>query len=148
MASLRTRLIAGLLVVAAAGLILLGAITYAEQRSFLVDRVDQQARSASPAVTHALEQQGVSIPGARDRSPDGDDRPPPRGGGGDRGGPTSNLPPGTYGQLRDSSGKVLGHVVLSYGETAPAAPDLPARLPVDKAITVPAKGDSGLRYRV
>jgi two-component system, OmpR family, sensor kinase len=148
MASLRTRLIAGLLVVAAAGLVLLGAITYAEQRSFLVDRVDQQARSASPAVTHALAEQGVAIPGARDRSPDGDDRPPPRGGGGERGGPTSNLPPGTYGQFRDSSGKVLGRVVLSYGEKAPAAPDLPARLPVNKAITVPAKGDSNLRYRV
>jgi two-component system OmpR family sensor kinase len=148
MASLRTRLIAGLLVVAAAGLLLLGAITYAEQRSFLVDRVDQQARSASPAVTHALEEQGITMPGARDRSPDGDDRPPPRGGGGNRGGPTSNLPPGTYGQLRDASGRPLGHVVLSYGETAPAAPDLPASLPVDKAITVPAKGDSNLRYRV
>jgi two-component system, OmpR family, sensor kinase len=149
MASLRARLIAGLLVVAAAGLVLLAAITYAEQRSFLLDRVDQQARSAAPAVSHALNDQGVANPGARERRPDGDERPPPsRGGGGDRGGAAANLPPGTYGERRSASGKVLGHVVLSYGETAPAAPDLPARLPVDKLITVPAKGDSGLRYRV
>jgi len=82
MASLRTRLIAGLLVVAAAGLVLLAAITYAEQRSFLVDRVDQQARSASPSVSHALDDQGVANPGARRHNPDGDDRPPPGGGGG------------------------------------------------------------------
>ena len=80
MASLRTRLIAGLLVVSAAGLVLLGAITYAEQRSFLVDRVDQQARSASPSVSHALDDQGVANPGSRERRRDGDDRPPPRGG--------------------------------------------------------------------
>jgi two-component system, OmpR family, sensor kinase len=151
MASLRTRLIAGLLVVAAVGLVLLGAITYAEQRSFLIDRVDQQARSASPAVSRALDDQGVANPGSREHKPDGDERPPPRGGGqgdGDRGGPAANLPPGTYGQRRDASGKVLGHVVLSYGEAAPAAPDLPARLPLDKVITVHAKGSSDLRYRV
>ena len=150
MASLRTRLIAGLLVVAAAGLVLLAAITYAEQRSFLVDRVDQQARSASPSVSHALDDQGVANPGARRHNPDGDDRPPPGGGGGggDRGGVAANLPPGTYGERRDASGKVLGHVVLSYGETAPAAPDLPARLPLNKVITVHAKGSSDLRYRV
>jgi len=117
MASLRTRLIAGLLVVAAVGLVLLGAITYAEQRSFLIDRVDQQARSASPAVSRALDDQGVANPGSREHKPDGDERPPPRGGGqgdGDRGGPAANLPPGTYGQRRDASGKVLGHVVLSW----------------------------------
>jgi two-component system OmpR family sensor kinase len=153
MASLRTRLIAGLLLVAAVGLVLLAAITYAEQRSFLVDRVDQQARSASPAVSHALDDQGVANPGARVRNPDGDDRRPPpgRGGGGgdgNRGGPSANLPPGTYGERRDASGKVLGHVVLSYGQKAPAAPDLPARLPLGKVITVHAKGSSGLRYRV
>jgi two-component system OmpR family sensor kinase len=147
MASLRTRLIAGLLVVAAVGMVLLGAITYAEQRSFLVDRVDQQARSASPAVSHALDDQGVANPGANAPRHDGDDRRPP-GAGGDRGGATANLPPGTYGQRRDPSGRVLGQVVLSYGEKAPAAPDLPDRLPVNQVTTVDAKGGSGLRYRV
>jgi two-component system, OmpR family, sensor kinase len=41
--SLRARLMAGLLVLAAAGLVTLGAVTYTEQRSFLYDRADQQA---------------------------------------------------------------------------------------------------------
>ena len=54
MASLRARLLAAVLVLAAAGLLLAGAIVYAEQRSFLFQRVDEQARSAPPAAAHAL----------------------------------------------------------------------------------------------
>ena len=42
MSSLRARLIAVLLTVAAVGLLVLAAVTYAEQRSFLLERVDQQ----------------------------------------------------------------------------------------------------------
>ena len=52
--SLRARLIAGLLAVAAAGLVLLASITYAEQRSFQLDRKDQQARAARGAMEHEL----------------------------------------------------------------------------------------------
>ena len=89
MASLRARLVAGLLALAAAGLLLLGGITYAEQRSFLFDRLDQQVRSAPGAVQHALADQGIG-PAA-----DSDDRghgPGPRGGP-----PPGNLlPPGTF----------------------------------------------------
>ena len=47
MRSLRARLLAGVLALAAAGLVAAGGVTYAEQRSFLLDRVDQQvARGA------------------------------------------------------------------------------------------------------
>jgi two-component system, OmpR family, sensor kinase len=134
--SLRARLIAGLVALAAVGLLALGGITYAEQRSFLLDRVDQQTRSAAPAVDHALDRQS----GGGSREPEGD-RPP--------GGPGLNLPPGTYGQRRDASGRTLGPgVVLTYGQKAPPAPDLPARLPTGRFATVGSKGDSGLRYRV
>ena len=49
MASLRARLLASVLVLSAVGLLLLGAVTYFEQRSFLLKRVDQQARAAPPA---------------------------------------------------------------------------------------------------
>src|SRR5437764_15350661 len=52
--SLRARLIAALIVLAAAGLITLAAVTYAEQRSFLLHRVDQQARDAQRAVNFEL----------------------------------------------------------------------------------------------
>src|SRR5205823_3073949 len=49
MASLRTRLLVSVLLLAAAGLIALAAVTYAEQRSFLEGRVDQQADGAGHA---------------------------------------------------------------------------------------------------
>jgi two-component system, OmpR family, sensor kinase len=131
MASLRARLIAVLLVVAAAGLLVLAVVTYTELRSYVYDRVDQQARSAIPAMEHQLT-------GGR-------------GGPGDRGGPPPgevNLPPGTYGELRDASGSVIeGPEVITYGETPPAAPDLPETIPIDDPITVSSQGD-GPRYRV
>src|SRR3954470_6263283 len=62
--SLRARLIAALLVLAAAGLVTLAAVTYAEQRSFLLDGVDKQARDAQRAVSFELLGAG-GIPGIR-----------------------------------------------------------------------------------
>ena len=53
MASLRARLIAALLAVAAVGLLVLGGVTYAEQRSFLLTRVDAAARNAFGPVDFA-----------------------------------------------------------------------------------------------
>src|SRR3954470_10186089 len=132
MASLRARLLAAVLVLSAAGLLLVGAITYAEQRSFLLDRVDAQARSAPPAVARALADAGV---GPRLPDPDHDQRPgdrdrpggPPPGGGEQR-----FVPQGTYAERRDASGKVLGHRVFDYGEAIEANPALPASVPVDR----------------
>jgi len=70
--SLRARLIAVLLVVAALGLVALAAITYVEQRSYLLDRTAQQARAALPVIEHQLFEGGPD---------DDDDVMPPRGGG-------------------------------------------------------------------
>src|SRR3954451_24325371 len=72
--SLRARLIAALLVLAAAGLVTLAAVTYAEQRSFLLDGVDKQTHDAQRAVSFELGGPG-GIPGIQ--------HPPPliRGGG-------------------------------------------------------------------
>jgi len=83
MVSLRARLLAAVLVLGAVGLLLLGAVTYAEQRSFLLDRVDQQARSAPPAVAGALSGDGSG--------PAGGDRDHDHGGPG----PNLRLPSGT-----------------------------------------------------
>jgi two-component system OmpR family sensor kinase len=131
MSSLRARLIAVLLVVAAAGLLALAGVTYTELRSYVYDRVDQQARSAIPAMEHQLTG-GRDGPRARGGPPPGE----------------VNLPPGTYGELRDASGAVTaGPEVITYGETPPAAPDLPAELKIDELTTVSAQGD-GPRYRV
>jgi two-component system, OmpR family, sensor kinase len=139
--SLRARLLAVLVALAALGLIALAAITYAEQRSFLIDRVDGQAERALGAVSHALNPKGERAepgPGAGGGGPGGrggDGKPPPL-----------NLPPGTYGEQRDASGKVTATTVLTYGQAAPPAPDLPAKLPLEEPITVDAKS-SGLQYR-
>ena len=58
MSSLRTRVLASVLVLAAAGLLALAAVVYAEQRSFLQGRLDQEVRSAGPAVSQALDNAG------------------------------------------------------------------------------------------
>jgi two-component system OmpR family sensor kinase len=149
--SLRARLIIGLLVLAAAGLITLAAVTYAEQRSFLYDRADQQLKAGSDQVSHELaDQNGTDQQGSGFG---------PLGGGGGAGGglgprpgppPRVQVPPGTYGQHRDANGKPDGSpVTFDYGSSSTMpAPKLPADIPLGKPITVGAVGGSGLKYRV
>ena len=97
MASLRARLLAGVLALTAAALLLLGGITYAEQRSFLYERVDAQARQALFAVARELaDQNGNSA------TSDGDPGRPPPGAAAAAG--RSACPPGTYGERRTASG--------------------------------------------
>jgi two-component system, OmpR family, sensor kinase len=143
MASLRARLLAAVLILTAAGLLLLGGITYAEQRSFLLERVDQQVQAAPAAIAHALADQGV---GPSLGEPDHDDRR--RGGGPPGGGPNVGIPPGTYGERRDSSGKTIGNaIVVTYGREITADPALPARMPVNRLITVNGRDGDETRYR-
>jgi len=127
MASLRARLVAGLLALAAVGLLLLGGITYAEQRSFQYDRLDDQVHSAVGGLRHALEDEGIG-PGDEDRGPGGRGGPPPGAG--------NILPSGTYGERRDANGNVLGGRVITYGGETAAKPKLPADLPMDRTVTV------------
>jgi two-component system, OmpR family, sensor kinase len=143
MQSLRARLIAGLLVLTAIGLLIAGTVTYVEQRSFLLDRVDQQALAAAPAMAQQLDEHGY-------RPPDGDGQGGGHFPGGRDGGPRPenvNLPSGTYGQRRTADGKVIGSTAISYGDALPSAPKIPADLKVGRHITVSAKS-GGLRYRV
>jgi two-component system, OmpR family, sensor kinase len=145
MASLRARLLAAVLVLSAAGLLLLGAITYAEQRSFLLDRVDQQVKAAPPAAAHALADAGVG-PSLPDRDHDhkgGPGGPPPDGGDQER-----LLPPGTYVERRNAAGRVLGSRVIDYTQETTANPALPANIPVDRVFTVHGKNGDDTRYRV
>src|SRR5205085_2297287 len=122
MASLRARVLASVLLLAAAGLVLLAAVTYAEQRSFLLNRLDQSVRSAAPALSEALDRAGFRPTGSTSDADQAAAVPAPRTGpGGFRGGPGGagplNLPPGTYGQRRTASGTVLGPVTFNYGQT-------------------------------
>jgi two-component system OmpR family sensor kinase len=140
MSSLRARLVAAVLAVAAVGLLLLAAITYAEQRSFLLENADKTARSGAPAVEGALALRGIGDHAEPDRGPRGG---PPRGGG-----PGVGLPAGTYGQLRDADGRVLGEVVFRYGQNVTAKPAIPAKLAVDTPQTVQGRAGDENSYRV
>jgi two-component system, OmpR family, sensor kinase len=147
MASLRARILLGVLLLSAAGMVLLAVVTYTEQRSFLLSRVDQEVRGAAPALSRALDSAGFRPPVEGGSSTGGF---PQRGGrslGPGGGGPSLNLPPGTYGQRRDASGKVLGHILITYGQAAPAAPAIPESVPIGRLFTVGSVGSSGLRYR-
>ncbi|HEY7077014.1 MAG TPA: histidine kinase dimerization/phospho-acceptor domain-containing protein, partial [Solirubrobacteraceae bacterium] len=134
MHSLRARLIFGLVALAAVGLVALGAITYFEQRSFLMTRIDEQTKAAPAAVDRALSDQGHP-PGFFD--PDSDDH-------GGRGGPPPGgepVPAGTYGERRDASGHTTS-TVFGYGSTHPT---LPAHVPIGRLFTI---DDPAGRYRV
>src|SRR4051794_25929553 len=96
--SLRARLVAGVIALAAVCLIALGAIVYAQQRSFQLDRVDEQAVAALPLVGRTLDQAGVPRAGGALELPE-ERREHARGGGP---GPALSLPPGVYAERRDT----------------------------------------------
>jgi two-component system OmpR family sensor kinase len=153
MASLRARLLAALLALATIGLLLLAGITYVEQRSFLMDRLDEQVREAPPAIGRALRDQGIGATRFGDGyrgtggggAGGGGATPGAALGPGAPGGPGTGLPSGTFGQLRDAAGHVIGSVTLGSGS---ARPDLPRKLPIERIVTIGAKGPDTHRYRV
>ncbi|HEY3758630.1 MAG TPA: HAMP domain-containing sensor histidine kinase [Solirubrobacteraceae bacterium] len=155
MASLRARVLLSVLLLAAAGLIALAAVTYADQRSFLEGRVNQELRDAAPAVSRALDREGLYPPGL---APAGGGAGNPGSGtssaaggelqGGPGGPPNLSVPPGTFGERREASGKVLGHTFFSLTQSEPPTPKLPAHVPVEELFTVGSTGSSGLQYRV
>jgi two-component system OmpR family sensor kinase len=148
--SLRARLIVTLVVLAGAGLLVLGAATYAALRAYEVGRIDEQATAAIRQATRQFELRGIDDGGARLPLAglghiDADDHRP--------GGPPGGIdlaPAGTYAQQRNAAGAVVGEDVLGLpaGETEPAAPELPKQLAVGERITVGSAGTSNLRYRV
>jgi two-component system OmpR family sensor kinase len=148
MASLRARVLVSVLALAAIGMVALGAVTYAEQRSFLESRADQQARSAVGALSQALDNAGFRPGGAGANGAPGGGLAPL--GDPEHHQPPVNLPPGTYGQRRAASGLVLGSRQIKYSasESLPAAPKIPAKLPLQTLLTVGSTGSGGLHYRV
>jgi two-component system OmpR family sensor kinase len=147
--SLRARLIVTLVVLAGAGLLVLGAVTYAALSAFEQHRIDQRATVAIPQADRQLNREGnggpapIGDPGGR-RDP-GDEH--------GHGGPPDGIdlaPAGTYAQRRDAAGKVYGRgtvLGLPPGETTPAKPELPARLQAGDRGTVGSVGSSELHYR-
>jgi two-component system OmpR family sensor kinase len=159
--SLRARLILGLVALAAAGLLIAGAVTYAEQRSFLYQRVDDQLRAAIPVVTAALDENlGRGGDGGTDAVTPGSPDPLARAGelpsdhdrghgGPPRGRQPVDLEVRTYGERRAAD----GHTILTSdwprlaGATTPDAPDLPARMLPGERRDVGSTGSSDARYR-
>jgi two-component system OmpR family sensor kinase len=157
--SLRARLIIGLVALAAAGLLIAGGVTYAEQRSFLYQRVDEQLKAAIPVVSAALAQNLHRQPTTDadgDALPTGGVAPPPYAGdpADHHGRPRPDrrdvdLALRTYGELRASDGRT----VLTYdwprlgGLTEPDRPDLPARMRAGERRDVGSTGSSNARYR-
>ena len=143
MSSLRARVLASVLVLAAVGMIAVAAVTYAEQRSFLYSRIDQQARGAFPYMSRLLDSKGFGVPagGQFDQGGPGDG---PRGGGP----PGFNPPPGTYGERRNAEGAVVGHENFNYGQSSTSEPKLPAKLALGTYTTVDSVTAGGPRYRV
>jgi two-component system OmpR family sensor kinase len=149
--SLRTRLIAGLLALAAVGLLLLAGVTYAEQRHFLISRIDDQAEQAARWTRGGGAGAGGGGPlggGGGYGSPvlppadgDGDEDDPGRGG---RGGPGPAA--GTWVVTRTSSGDVP-QCLGCFDATTATAPTLPKDLKAGEARTVKAT-NSGESYRI
>jgi two-component system, OmpR family, sensor kinase len=131
--TLRTRLVLALLALVAVGLLAAGAVTYANQRSFLYSRVDQQLVGAYDLVERQMDEYAEHARPSGDDARDHDIAPPP----------------GTYGQRRDATGT---RVIASHPYSYQPAPKLPTHLPVsddpDHAhlFTVTAvKGDGSYR---
>lgn len=128
MRSLRGRLVAILLLVALAGLIVLAAVTFAEQRSFLYDRLDRQVQTGFVGVVGqlVLAQQtgGSNCTGSAPQDDEaledfggaGQGRGP--GGGADRvEGPGFALPPGTYGAITGTDGAVVAECLFGFRDS-------------------------------
>ncbi len=149
--SLRARLLAGVAVLVACGLTAGAVVTYAEQRSFLLDRADQQVQSAIGPLSFQL-----GLDGRHARGDDGRPRTPgPTLPGPGRGGPVGAaavLPPGTFGALLGTGGKVIKSRTFSYGERSQPRPALPKHVPVStpgslRTFTVHSRGAAGQSYR-
>jgi len=141
--SLRARLLVGLVVLAAIGLSAAAIVTYEEERSFLLTRVDQQVADSRVPVSVAL-----------DLIHPGQSKAQGVGSGASGQAPSTFQTSGTYGVLLDASGKVVESHSFTYGEAAASPPALPAKLPISefkstrlRLFTINSKSGSGLRYR-
>ena len=153
--SIRARLLVGMVALVSIGLTAAAVVTYEEQRSFLLDRVQQQAQAALGPVAFRLAsssgrlagdradpaaQSGLLTASARRalrRLPGS----PPR----------ADLPPGTFGALLSPAGTVLKRQVFTYGEQGPPEPTLPRHPPLSKRGSrlqmFPVRSSDGTRWR-
>jgi two-component system OmpR family sensor kinase len=138
--TLRLKLLLAVIVMVFAGLLVSDVITYTSLKSFLLNRVDQQLLAGREPVTFALNRESSGGPQFLGPGPDL---------------ASALLPPGTYGEVRDSGGTFLRKTDFSYGGPALPGPSFPAQMPPSTApasepgfFTAGAEGGGSLRYRV
>ncbi|HXY43753.1 MAG TPA: HAMP domain-containing sensor histidine kinase [Acidimicrobiales bacterium] len=154
--SLRFRLVLGLVAVLVAGLAAFGIATYSLYAPSQYARLDDQLKSSLGYVTAQLyEQAGIhSEPPGSGAGAGGDGAPGDQddmGGGDTDGGPgggppaTQALPPGTFSELVNSSGKVLASTqYLGSGTLRPELPrPLPSVPPAGRFLTTGATTGAG-----
>jgi two-component system OmpR family sensor kinase len=121
--SLRARLLALLVALAASGLVIVSAASYAALRSYLSERVDRQAVSALIEVSREL-----------------DDRGP-------HGGPPGRIAEGTYAAVRDADGAIVEEKTFAFRDRGRPAPEIPDGLPLTIDLDQPRTvDDNGYRY--
>ena len=145
--SLRARLLALLVVLAVVGLAAADFASYRALHNYLYDRVDQQLESAVVPVSFGL----IHKAQAEEGGGRGALGPGPgfEGGGAP---PDSQLPPGTFGQLRDADGKVINHTSFRFGGATVPLPQIPADIEATSPqaispITVGERGGGSEQFR-
>lgn len=140
--SLRARLLIGLVALTAIGLAVAGLVTYEEQRSFLLTRVNQEVGNSRTPVSVALNL--IHPRGATSSS-----RPAVGGSA-----PGTFETSGTYAIVLDSSGKVIETRSFTYGEAPASPPAVPRHFPISQfsshdvqLFTTTSQAGSGLTYR-
>jgi two-component system, OmpR family, sensor kinase len=150
--SLRARLLAGVLVLITVALVVAASSIYAEQRSFLLGRLDQRVVEAAAPISFEL-----GVDARQLKRPPGEHRA----GAALAKAPSLSkdlggfLPSGTYGALIGTSGRILrGPVTVSYGDKRLPGPALAPHSFVTHAgaqprlFTAHSKPGSGVSYRV
>jgi two-component system OmpR family sensor kinase len=149
--SLRTRLLAGMFFLVSVALVVAAAAIYAEQRSFLLNHLDQRVIAAATPISFQL-----GVDARRLKRPAGKEASEHTGRSAALGkGLAGFLPAGTYGALVDPEGSILrGPVTIRDGEARLSPPAFPSTFPVSRLgpnptlFTVNSRRGSGLRYRV
>lgn len=131
--SLRTRLVLGVIVLAALGLAVADIATYTSLRSFLFHRTDVSLDAAHPGVERAFFQQG---PGPS---------PPAF-----RADALASAAPGDYIEVRTLTGKTVVKVAVRQfpGQPVPPAPRLPATIVLPAAATGGGRPDRARYFTV
>ena len=136
-----------MLALTAVGLLLLGGITYIEQRSFELDRIDLQARTAGPAVAGALAQRGIGGEGGGGRRPRVRASARRAAGAAACAGQRA-CRPGPSGSVATPTGPSPASQVFDYDQDITADPALPADMPLGRVFTAHGKGADDNSYRV